>query len=50
MATQILGETKAPVESLITHRFPMARFREAVQAFRNKGQSHAIKIVLDHPR
>jgi len=48
VAARILGDSPTPFESLITHRFPMEKFREAIRAFRQKNQSYAIKIVLDH--
>jgi threonine dehydrogenase-like Zn-dependent dehydrogenase len=33
---------------LITHRFPIHRYKEAVKVFKKKGKHRAIKIVLDH--
>jgi len=33
---------------LITHRFPVARYKDAVRAFLSKGSSQAVKIVLEH--
>jgi threonine dehydrogenase-like Zn-dependent dehydrogenase len=49
MSLQFLTETPFPVEQIITHRFPMENYREAVQTFLSKKETHAIKIVLDHP-
>jgi threonine dehydrogenase-like Zn-dependent dehydrogenase len=48
IAARILGDSPTPFESLITHRFPMEKIREAIRAFQHKGQSRAIKVVLDH--
>ena len=48
MAARLLAEEDFPVEGIITHRFPMDRYREAIKAFLSKGRSKAIKIVLDH--
>ena len=36
------------VDCGITHRFPMDRYREAIETFGDKGRSGAIKIVLEH--
>jgi threonine dehydrogenase-like Zn-dependent dehydrogenase len=33
---------------IITHRFAMDDYRHALQAFMNKRESGAIKIVLEH--
>ncbi len=48
IAARLLANPAVPFESLITHRFPMDRWRDAVNAFRHKDESRAIKIVLDH--
>ena len=48
MAARILANKAFPADGLITHRFPMDRYKEAVRTFLSKGQSGAIKIVLDH--
>jgi len=36
------------IEGMITHRFPLERYREAIEAFLSKGKSRAIKIVIEH--
>jgi threonine dehydrogenase-like Zn-dependent dehydrogenase len=33
---------------ILTHRFPMNRYKDAVRTFLNKAQTHAIKVVLEH--
>ncbi len=48
MAADVLAQCRGLSDDLITHRFPMARYKEAVRAFRAKGKSEAIKIVLEH--
>ena len=48
MAAGLLGKDDFAVEGLITHRYPMHRYRDAVQTFLEKGKQQAIKIVLDH--
>ena len=37
-----------PVEELITHRFALDDYKEAIRTFRNKKRTGAIKIVLEH--
>lgn len=34
------------LEGLVTHRFPLARWREAVAVFADKKSSHAVKVAL----
>lgn len=48
MAARLLSQTPCPVETILTHRFPMSQFKKAVDTFLNKRQSQAIKIVLGH--
>jgi threonine dehydrogenase-like Zn-dependent dehydrogenase len=48
MAARLLIEKKIPVDALVTHRFKMANYKDAVKTFLNKGRTEAIKIVLDH--
>ncbi|MCX5851148.1 MAG: hypothetical protein NT072_03700 [Deltaproteobacteria bacterium] len=47
--TGLIPEKRLPVGSLITHRFPMDRWRDAVKTFLSKGKEGAVKIVLEHP-
>jgi threonine dehydrogenase-like Zn-dependent dehydrogenase len=48
MAAEVLTKTPYPVEELVTHRFPMSRYKEAIKTFLNKNRTGAIKIVLEH--
>ena len=49
IAAGLIAEKRLPVGQLITHRFPMDRWRDAVKTFLSKGREGAIKIVLEHP-
>jgi L-iditol 2-dehydrogenase len=35
------------IEDLITHRFPLAEYRQAIRAASDKRRTHAIKVVFD---
>jgi len=48
MAAGLLADPKFPAGGLITHRFPMDRYKEAIRTFLSKSSSGAIKIVLEH--
>jgi threonine dehydrogenase-like Zn-dependent dehydrogenase len=50
LAAKLLADPKFPVDELITHRFPLDRYQEAVKTFLDKEHGHAIKIVLEHGR
>lgn len=41
-----LVETKAPVAEMVTHRFPVQRYREALSTAANRAKSGAIKILF----
>mgnify|MGYP000864411821 CR=1 FL=1 len=47
-AAEILRSGTVDPSRLITHRFPMDRWRDAVRTFLGKRGSRAIKIVLEH--
>ena len=48
-AAALLADPAFSVDGLITHRFPMDRYREAIDVFLAKRKTRAIKIVLEHP-
>ncbi len=48
IAAALMKSGKVKTEGMITHRFPMGRFREAVETFHAKGNAGAVKIVLEH--
>lgn len=43
---ELLEETSAPVEDLVTHVFPLAEYRNALSAAANHRRSGAVKVVL----
>ena len=47
-AVELLVASPALPGLLLTHRFPVARWKDAVRAFLDKKASRAIKIVLEH--
>jgi threonine dehydrogenase-like Zn-dependent dehydrogenase len=48
IAASMLASRKVKTDGIITHRFPMQRFREAVETFLSKGDRGAVKIVIEH--
>jgi threonine dehydrogenase-like Zn-dependent dehydrogenase len=38
---------KLPVQELLTHKFPIGRYKEALAAAMNKAKSHALKVAID---
>jgi len=48
IAADFLAKMKLPTNEIITHRFPMKNYREAINTFFSKGKEKAIKIVLEH--
>lgn len=47
-AARLLADPKFPVAGVITHRFPMDEYKQAIEAFLDKKGSQAVKIVLEH--
>jgi threonine dehydrogenase-like Zn-dependent dehydrogenase len=43
----MLVATGAPVESMVTHVFPLAEYRRALSAAANRRQSGSIKVLLE---
>lgn len=43
----MLLETGAPVERMVTHDFPLAQYRDALSAAANRGRTGSIKVLLD---
>jgi len=50
VAADLLVNKRIPVDNFITHRFPMANYRDAIKTFFSKGEQKAIKIVLEHDK
>ncbi len=47
IAHDLLVETGAPVEPMVTHEFPLSEYRKALSAAANRGASGSIKVLLD---
>jgi threonine dehydrogenase-like Zn-dependent dehydrogenase len=47
IAAGLLARPGFPADDLVTHRFPLERWREAVLAFTEKRASGAVKVVLE---
>jgi threonine dehydrogenase-like Zn-dependent dehydrogenase len=47
IAHDLLLETGAPVERMVTHDFPLAQYQDAVSAAANRRRTGAIKVLLD---
>jgi threonine dehydrogenase-like Zn-dependent dehydrogenase len=43
----LLVETQAPVEDMVTHSFALADYRKALSAAANHGRSGAVKVLLE---
>lgn len=43
----MLVETGAPVEAIVTHVFPLGEYRDALSADANRRQSGSIKVLLE---
>jgi threonine dehydrogenase-like Zn-dependent dehydrogenase len=48
LAANFLADKKIDIQGMITHRFSMDNYKDAVKTFLAKGKHRAIKIVLDH--
>ncbi len=48
VAAELLKRGVLEPEWIITHRFPVADYKDAVKTFLTKGKNQAIKIVLEH--
>jgi threonine dehydrogenase-like Zn-dependent dehydrogenase len=47
-AADLLSDPTFPTDGLVTHRFPMDDWQDAVRVFQDKRRSGAVKIVLEH--
>jgi threonine dehydrogenase-like Zn-dependent dehydrogenase len=43
----LLLETGAPVERMVTHDFPLAQYQQAVSTAANRRRTGSIKVLLD---
>jgi 2-desacetyl-2-hydroxyethyl bacteriochlorophyllide A dehydrogenase len=48
IAASLMTSGRVKTDGMITHRFPMERFKEAVATFNAKGSAGAVKILLEH--
>ena len=46
IAHDLLLETGAPVQDMVTHVYPLGQFRDALRAAANHRKSGAVKVVL----
>ncbi len=46
IAHDLLVESRAPVEDMVTHVFPLAQYRDGLRAAANHRRSGAVKVVL----
>lgn len=44
---QLLTETRAPVDRMITHVYPLGQYRQALSTAANRRKSGSIKVLLD---
>lgn len=49
LAARLVETGDVVFDRLITHRFPLSRWREAVAVAAHKKESRSIKVALDHP-
>ncbi len=48
IAAGLLASGAVDVDGIITHRFPLEKYREAIRTFVHKGSRGATKIVIEH--
>lgn len=46
MAAAMIADGRAPIAGLVTHEFPLARYRSALQTARAKGSGESVKVVF----
>jgi len=44
---ELLGTTKAPVDSLVTHKFPLERYAEAIDSNLDRTEYRSVKAAFD---
>jgi threonine dehydrogenase-like Zn-dependent dehydrogenase len=47
VAHDLLLETAAPVERMVTHVYPLAQYRDALSAAANRRRTGSVKVLLD---
>lgn len=48
MVMELIGRGKLDLRGLLTHRFRVERYKEALATLMNKGQTGAIKVAFEH--
>jgi threonine dehydrogenase-like Zn-dependent dehydrogenase len=43
-----MSENLKLFDKMVTHRFPIQDYKKAYNVFKNKGTSHAIKVIFDY--
>jgi threonine dehydrogenase-like Zn-dependent dehydrogenase len=43
----LLLETRAPVEDMVVHEFPLSEYRDALSTAANRRRTGSIKVILD---
>ena len=46
IAADLIARGRAPVESLVTHQYPLADYRAALRTARAKGPVESVKVVF----
>jgi threonine dehydrogenase-like Zn-dependent dehydrogenase len=46
-AGELIASRRAPVRPLLTHAFPIARYRAALATAMNKGDERSVKVAFD---
>ena len=46
VAAGLIADGRAPIASLVTHQFPLADYRTALQTARAKGPGESVKVVF----
>jgi L-iditol 2-dehydrogenase len=46
IASELIATGKAPVGALVTHQFPLADYRQALDAARSKGAGESVKVAF----
>ncbi len=48
LAVKLLNENQSLFQNLVTHRFPISEYKEALKIASNKGKYNAIKVAFDY--
>ena len=46
VASELIATGKAPVGALVTHQYPLADYRQALDAARSKGEGESVKVAF----